>query len=52
MDTTFTMVNVQLIVQLEHIGKKMEYVLIVIIHAINVMDQMTINARHVGETQI
>lgn len=52
MDITYTMGNVQLIVQLEHIKKKMVFVQIVIIHVINVMDQMIISVHLVGEMQI
>lgn len=51
MDITFTMESVQFIVQQGHTRKKMAYVLIVIIHVIDVMDQMIISAHLVGEMQ-
>lgn len=46
-----TMESVQSIVQVEHIRKKMENVLIVITHVINAMDQMTMSAHLAGEMQ-
>jgi len=52
LDITFTMGNVLLIVRSKHMRIMMVYVLIVIIHVINVMDQMIISVQLVGEMQI
>lgn len=52
LDITFTMGNVLSIVQSKHMQIMMVYVLIVIIHVINVMDQMIISVQLVGEMQI
>lgn len=50
-DTIFTMESVQSNVQLEHIWKKVENVLIVTIHVIDVMDQMITSVHLAGEMQ-
>jgi len=51
MDIIFTMECVQSIVQLEHIWKKVENVLIVIILVTDVMDLVITNAHLAGEMQ-